>query len=154
VRPQVPPDVEHAVASLGLPDRFSAALAAYAAKLIDGLAPQCIILYGSLARGTYTTASDIDLVVVAGNLPDKFFDRLDVLQRLNDTRCPIDAFSYTPEEFQSMLQRGHVTALDALADGAPLFGADYFGRLRELFQNMVQRGLHRSTCSWVLPRPA
>jgi hypothetical protein len=53
-----------------------------------------------------------------------------------------------------MLRRGHVTALDALADGVPVYGEDYFAALRGIFEDMVRLGLHRSTCSWVLPRPA
>ncbi len=112
------------------------------------------MLYGSLAKGTYTTASDIDLVVVSRLLPDSFHERLACLQDLNDTRRAIDAFAYTPEEFQRMLTRGHVTALDAVADGVAVHGEAYFAELQQLFQAMVQRGLHRSPCSWVLPRSA
>lgn len=152
--PAIPPDVERALADLGLPDRFAIPLTSYVASLIDHLAPSCIILYGSLAKGTYTTASDIDLVVVARQLPEDFLDRLRVLQELHDTAGPIEALGYTPEEFQDMLKRGHVTALEALADGVPVYGHHYFSGFKEMFQDMVRRGLHRSTCSWVLPQPA
>ena len=153
MRPPIPPDIQQLVASLRLPDRFSVALTSYTEELIRRLAPECVILFGSLAKGTYTSASDIDLVVVASHLTEGFLDRLSVLQGLNGTACPIDAFGYTPEEFQHMLRGGHVTALDALADGIPLCGEDHFGQSRGIFQDMLQRGLRRSACSWVLPVP-
>jgi predicted nucleotidyltransferase len=151
--PSIPPDIASVIEGLALPEHFSVPLASYSARLIENLAPQCIILYGSLARGTYTNTSDIDLIVVSQHLPESFLDRLASLQELNDTRRSIDAFGYTPEEFQRMLGQGRVTALDAVADGVPLYGSSYFGQLREVFEEMVQHGLHRSICTWVLPRP-
>jgi predicted nucleotidyltransferase len=151
VRSAIPENIDKAVAGLSLPERFSFAISQYASKIAEVLKPDCIILYGSLAKDTYTTASDIDLVVISYHLPEHFFDRLRVLQELNNTPCPIDAFGYTTEEFQNMLEQGHVTALDALADGVPLHGRDYFHQMREIFQEMVNRGLRRSSCTWVLP---
>ena len=53
-----------------------------------------------------------------------------------------------------MLTRGHAKALEAVADGVRLHGKAYFAELQQLFQDTVQRGLHRSPCSWVLPRSA
>jgi predicted nucleotidyltransferase len=154
VRPQVPGAIEKAVAALGLPASFANALARYTATVVNRLQPECVILYGSLAKGTYTDLSDMDLIVIAPWLPDPFMDRLDLLQRLNQGLGPIEALGYTASEFQEMLQRGHVTALEALADGVPVYGDRYFSGLKDIFQDMVRRGLRRSTCSWVLPRPA
>lgn len=151
---QVSSDIERVVERLGLPERFSQTLISYVARLVGRLEPQCVVLFGSLAKGTYTTASDIDLVVVSSLLPESFHERLACLQELNDTRRAIDAFGYTPEEFHRMLTQGHVTALDAVADGVAVHGKAYFAELQQLFQAMVQRGLHRSPCSWVLPRSA
>ena len=150
----VSPYLQGALERLGLPERFNQTLISYVARLVGRLEPQCVVLYGSLAKGTYTTASDIDLVVVSRLLPDSFHERLTCLQDLNDTRRAIDDFAYTPEGFQRMLTRGHVTALDAVADGVAVHWEAYFAELRQLFQAMVQRGLHRSPCSWVLPSSA
>ena len=154
MRSAIPGSFDKTVAELGLPERFSSALSQYAGKITEALKPQCVILYGSLAKDTYTTASDIDLVVISQHLPEHFFDRLKVLQELNNTPCSIDAFGYTAEEFQNMLDQGHVTALDALADGIPVHGKEYYMQLQEIFQEMVNRGLHRSSCTWVLPKTA
>ena len=151
MRSAISGNIDKAVAELGLPERFNIALSRYTRKIAQALKPDCVILYGSLAKDTYTTASDIDLVVISQHLPEHFFDRLKVLQELNNTPCSIDAFGYTAEEFRDMLEEGHITALDALADGVPLVGGDCFDQMREIFQEMVNRGLHRSSCTWVLP---
>lgn len=152
-RPAILADIDKLISDLGLPEKFTGALSQYARKVALALEPLCVILYGSLARDTYTTTSDIDLVVVSPNLPEHFLDRLATLQDLNDTACSIDAFGYTSKEFHQMLAQGHVTALDAVADGIPLQGQEYFGQLREIFQDMVRQGLRRSSCTWVLPLP-
>ena len=149
--PPVAPDIQKIIAKLGLPERFRVALASYVKKLIRGLAPDCVILYGSLAKGTYNTASDIDLVVISPRLSGDFLGRLTILQELNVTSCPVDALGYTPDEFRDMLRKGHVTALDALADGVPVWGVPYFDESEQIFQYMSRRGLHRTTCTWVLP---
>ena len=151
MRQQVPGTIEKAVAALDLPASYTNSLARYTATVVDRLQPECVILYGSLAKGTYTDLSDMDLVVIASALPDPFMDRLDLLQRLNQGLGPIEALGYTPAEFEEMLQRGHVTALDAVADGISLFGSDYFRQLKVIFEEMVRGGLHRTNCAWVLP---
>lgn len=97
--PQDSPDFSNIIAELGLPERFRNALASYVKKLLSSLAPECIILYGSLAKGTYTTASDIDLVVISKLLPENFLNRLSFLQELNDTNCGHSPQIERPEEF-------------------------------------------------------
>jgi len=149
--PPVSTDLRETVESLSLPQRFAYPLIVFGEQIIRRLQPQCIILYGSLARDTYTVASDIDLVIVTKGLSDSFHERLAQLQELNETRRSIDAFPYAPQEFETMLRRGHVTALDAVSDGVPLYGDTYFQGLKDILEDMVQRGLHRTSCSWVLP---
>lgn len=151
MRQEVSTSIQESLAKLELAEQFASPVISDAAALVATLQPRCVILFGSLTRGTYNTVSDIDLVVVSEQLPDGFFDRLEVLQRLNKTRRAIDAFGYMPAEFEEMLQRGHVTALDAVADGVPLHGEGYFRQLKAMFEDMVRRGLHRTTCTWVMP---
>ena len=89
--------------------------------------------------------------MVSRLVPDSFYERLAYLQELNDIRRAVHAFAYTPEVFQRMLTRGHVTALDAVADAVAVHGQVYFAELQHLLQGMVQRGLHRSPCSCPVP---
>jgi hypothetical protein len=70
---------------------------------------------------------------------------------LNKPCRAFDAFGHTPAEFEKMLEPGHVTALDSMADGIPLHGAEYFNQMQEVFQEVVIRGLHRGVGAWRLP---
>ena len=101
----------------------------------------CIVLFGSVAKGTYTYWSGIDLVVVAEGLPEGYFERFDLLIGLSKPCRAFDAFGYTPAEFERMLVRGHVTALDSMSDGICLHGAEYFAKMQEVYRDMVRRDI-------------
>ncbi len=59
-------------------------------------------LYGSVATGQYTRTSDVDLVLVAEDLPP-FFQRFKLFTELYEL-CPrLDLLVYTPAEFRSQL---------------------------------------------------
>jgi hypothetical protein len=89
------------------------------------------------------------VVVIGGPLPEKIFDRLDLLARLKrGIPVSIDAFPYTEAEFERMLDNLHVTALDCMYEGIPLHGKDYFERLRPKFDEYVARGLRRGKAAW------
>ena len=51
-------------------------------RVQEKIHPDSIILHGSIARGTHTATSDIDIVVIGGNLADDFFTRMFELNRL------------------------------------------------------------------------
>ncbi|MBO3840050.1 MAG: nucleotidyltransferase domain-containing protein, partial [Candidatus Brockarchaeota archaeon] len=44
-------------------------------RQVEKLEPKLIILFGSHARGDFTEESDIDICVVAENLPENLFER-------------------------------------------------------------------------------
>lgn len=122
-------------------------------RLKDNVRPTCIIVFGSVAKGTDRIESDLDIVVIGGTLPARIFDRLDNLARLKrGIPVSIDAFPYTESEFEHMLENKHVTALDCMYEGKPLHGEDFFKRLRVRFDEMAKRGLRRTDCAW-LTRP-
>ena len=60
--PPVSTDIRETVESLSLPQQFADPMIDFGEQLIRRLQPQCIILYGSLARNTYTVASDIECI--------------------------------------------------------------------------------------------
>ena len=49
------------------PDAVKKALQEYCREVIKRFKPTCIILYGSRAKGTFTGASDIDIIVISSN---------------------------------------------------------------------------------------
>ena len=132
----------------GKPLPWAADIAAYSHAVVATLRPVCMVLHGSVARGDYTQASDVDIVVIGGNLADAFLDRLGQLIDLNATHARIEALGYTQAEFEQMLAECHLTALEAMEFGMALYGKRYFARLRRIFANMKARGLRRTHTSW------
>ena len=102
-----------------------------------------------MAKGTDRIESDLDVVVIGGDLPVKVSDRLRLVGRLKwGIPVSIDAFPYAIAEFERMLDNRHVTALDCMYEGVPLHGKEYFDRLRPKFDEYVARGLRRGQAAW------
>jgi len=71
--------------------------------LIESLAPERIILFGSLNRGQVTEWSDIDLVIIQDtNLP--FLKRIQQILRLLHPKVGLDLLVYTPKEYATLVQ--------------------------------------------------
>ena len=115
---------------------YRRALDKYAKTAARKLNATAVVVFGSAARGSFGVGSDLDVAVIAPDLPPSFLERLRILNELNPTNAPIEAVGYTPSEFERMIDRRHPTALFVLEDGVPLKGAKYIhqlrGKLREL----------------------
>ncbi|MBI3764415.1 MAG: nucleotidyltransferase domain-containing protein [Chloroflexi bacterium] len=106
-------------------------------------------MFGSMAKNTDRIESDVDIVIVGGDLPDNLSQRLRLVGELKfGIPVSIDAFPYTEAEFERMLDNLHVTALDCLYEGVPLHGKEYFDRLLPKFEAYVARGLRRDKIAW------
>ncbi len=135
----------------GIP--FRAEVKRFVQRVITFLKPNTIILYGSMARGDYGVGSDIDILVIAENLPDNFDRRLRMMAELNDTTAPIECLAYTPEEFEEMLERMHPTALYALDDGIIIYDNGTIVKIAEKFQKMKRAGtIKRFKYGWIINR--
>ena len=128
---------------------------AWATEFADSVAntyrPDCIILFGSVARGEQTRSIDIDLIVIGGELPANQSERFRALMGLRPRFAPIQVQSFTHAGWNQMLSEQHVTVLESLHDGIPLHGQALFKRWRRQFKRWEQHGLCRDTCAWVLP---
>lgn len=69
---------------------------------VKKLQPLKVILFGSLARGDVRGESDIDLLVIARDLPERFLDRLSLVCESLDLPGDVDILLYTPEEIERM----------------------------------------------------
>jgi predicted nucleotidyltransferase len=68
--------------------------------------PECIILFGSRARGQADAWSDYDLIVIK-RTERSFVERLqDMVPYLVQFKYPADILVYTPEEFDGMQDTG------------------------------------------------
>lgn len=123
----------------------------YARQIAAAYNPDCIILFGSVARDDQTHGSDIDILVIGGDLPTESRQRFHRLMALRPRLAPIQIQTFTLAEWEAMLARKHVTALEALMDGRALHGADRFRLWRAQFQGWQEQGLRRTSCSWVIP---
>lgn len=65
--------------------------------------PVTAVVYGSVARGDFNRWSDIDLLIVAADLPAQPLERLDLLLRV----CPpgVEPRGYTVAEFARLQRR-------------------------------------------------
>ena len=98
-----------------------------------------VILYGSFARGDYTSGSDIDLLIVADNIPTNYWDRWSLAYEVIEG-FPTDPHIYTPEEFRTMLIDGRMTPLDALTEGIKIYAEPkYMQEINMLLSETLKR---------------
>lgn len=61
-----------------------------------------IVLFGSLAKNTYTASGDADLLVILERSDQRFLDRVPEFQRLFvEASVPVEVFPYTEAEARS-----------------------------------------------------
>ena len=95
-------------------------LIAQIARDIAKLDPVKVILFGSLARGDYHEASDIDLLVIKETDVPFLRRGLEVLEAV-EARAQIEPFVYTPDEVDRMIADGNPLILDALSEGRVIY---------------------------------
>jgi len=69
-------------------------------RLVDGFAPNRIILFGSQARGTADDRSDVDILVVCSFKGKRRHLMLEMDRALGGLDNAFDVLILTPEEFQ------------------------------------------------------
>ncbi len=78
------------------------------------------ILTGSRATGSYMKDSDVDLIIVSDDFSKmQLPERLQYLQKQWKSRIPLEAFGYTPDEFQG-LRRKSTYVREAVRKGTVL----------------------------------
>jgi predicted nucleotidyltransferase len=144
------------VARLDPNDALRAAAERYAALLRDAFGDQLVsvVLFGSVARGEARPDSDIDLLVVAEDLPDGRFARLQLLERVDKAFDPelagLRATGLTPRVTPLLKSREEAAEivplyLDLVEDGRLLYDPDGFFRsvLDRLIASMRRLGSER-----------
>jgi uncharacterized protein len=100
------------------------ALLRSAREYVEGLAGDLDVLaavvVGSVARGDFHDASDVDLIVVVGDLPDDAAARWSLVAPRHGVVQPI---AWTAEEWHGQCQRRNPLAVDAVAHGVWLVGS-------------------------------
>ena len=101
---------------------LQAHVAATAERIIPACSPTAIVLFGSYAKGTQTSYSDIDLLIIAHS-DEPQGARLQKLRGMF-ARSPvrIDPIFYTPEEVAEELGRKYSFVASVLATGTLIYG--------------------------------
>ena len=90
-------------------------------RIVGRFQPSRVVLFGSQARGAGNEWSDVDLLVVMGDIPDKRQAAVEIRRSLGDLPVSKDILVTTPDE---ITRRGHVvgTVLHAaLREGKVLY---------------------------------
>jgi hypothetical protein len=81
---------------------------------------------GSVARGDFNVWSDVDIVVVVEDLPERAPERGRVLAE--DAPGGVQPIGFTPDEFEAALERGNPLVQEAATTDVVLLGAEFFRR--------------------------
>lgn len=84
-------------------------------------------VYGSTARGDFNVWSDVDVLVIAQDLPERAPDRSGVL--LEDAPPGVQVVGWTPEELAREHARGNPIAREIPEHGVVLLGEEVFAAL-------------------------
>ena len=74
-------------------------------RIVGRFQPSRVVLFGSRSRGDANERSDVDLLVVMSNVPDKRRAAIEIRRSLGDLPVSKDIVVTTPDE---IARRGHV----------------------------------------------
>lgn len=98
-------------------------------KIVAGVHPEKIIMFGSRARGDNGNLSDVDILVVMNTDKPKHSRRSEVSRLLWDFDFPIDIVVYTPDEFKKAVEHEdyyfNPFIKDAVKEGIALYEHTY-----------------------------
>ena len=94
-------------------------------KIIQYCHPEKIILFGSLARGSENSHSDIDLLIVKKSNKRRPFRVKEIFEAVRDIDrdYPLDPIVYTPEEIDQRLALGDYFIKEVMEQGKLLYGS-------------------------------
>lgn len=98
----------------------------YIADLSKRLDIKAAAVAGSVARGDFNVWSDIDVVVVAEELPPRIPDRGTLL--IEGAPAGVQPVGFTPQEFERALAKGNVLVHDVIEHGVVVRGEEFFSR--------------------------
>lgn len=91
-------------------------------QIIKKYDPEKIILFGSVARGEYDQANDLDFLIIKQDVPLYGIDRMRELDQLINRKVAADMLVYRPDEFEDRVQMGDPFIKTILREGRILYG--------------------------------
>ena len=93
-------------------------------RIVKKFKPEKIILFGSYARGTPTTDSDVDLLIIMPVSGSKREKRIEIGVALHDIRIPKDIIVATPDEVERRKNLVGTIIRPALEEGKVLYARE------------------------------
>lgn len=101
---------------------FEEKLKEFVEKISHGVNPKAILVFGSVAKGTATEDSDLDLMVIMDTDMTYYERTLAVRKCIGVTTIPIDILAFTPEEIEEgRLKKGSIIS-EVLNTGRVVYG--------------------------------
>ncbi|CAI07049.1 nucleotidyltransferase domain-containing protein [Aromatoleum aromaticum] len=97
-------------------------VAAAVRALAEGAHPRKILLFGSYARGDATAESDLDLLVIEDEVPDRAGEMVRLRRLLRPLRIPTDVLVYSADEVQRWGAQPGSALYWALREGKVVYG--------------------------------
>jgi predicted nucleotidyltransferase len=102
---------------------------------IEQFSPKCVILFGSYARGNFTEDSDIDLCVIAEQLPE---DELRRRTLVGYNTPKITALGFYPQEFINFLKKRRCFVYDVISDGIVVYDDGFFENIKSVYEGCIR----------------
>jgi predicted nucleotidyltransferase len=91
-------------------------------QIVQKFRPEKIILFGSAAKGQWSSDSDADFLIIKKDTPLYGSDRIRELSRVIERNIPVDFLIYRPEEFDKRLKMGDPFLKAIVKEGKVLYG--------------------------------
>ena len=114
-----------------------------------------VVVMGSRARGGWKPWSDVDVLVVAEDLP-KGLERLEVLRVLEEevVESEVEVRAYTSDEFKEALKGLSLTALDAVSEGVAIYDDGFWEEMERYFKEVKKAyRLRKDKVGWTALKP-
>lgn len=136
----------------GLNEEYAALIKEYLEKIKDKVTG--VLLFGSVARNEELPfpRSDIDMIVVAKELPSNFFERAEMVRKIENSPSILQSIWMTEEEFMSQFKAGAGYLLDAIHEGRIIYDTGFLRKIiPQARREIKERGIMRVGGAWVWP---
>jgi len=89
-------------------------------RIAEAYDPECVVLFGSYARGTATSDSDVDLLVILPFEGKSFWKSPEITNRVNPPFA-VDVLARRPDDTQRRYAQGDPLIREALDQGRILY---------------------------------
>ncbi len=90
-------------------------------RIVEQFRPNCVILFGSQARGGANESSDVDLMVVLDHIPNKHRTAVEIRRSLRDVPIGKDVIVVTPGEIEREGDVVGTITYEALQEGKIMY---------------------------------